>query len=417
MRTQPAASPTADDDLPKAIVHVAPRSLKRLRFWLFTAAAVPLLSGIGYAAYAYRDRVKTIFQPAPPTFNPVAETVSAAGPGVITVAPGSPFESKLEYDHVKKEMVAAPVLVVSGSIVAKLSPGSENAEGRWDFASSEIAAAYGDWIRARAEVTFHENQVGRVRNLVKARMEQLNSEVERWERLVKIGTEAERDLATARHQRAQADLQGQKDIFEAETAKNVAIRNRSLLERQLLQAGVDPQVVLKAKEGLVLIVAEVPEAKISLVHEGQACTAKFYSFPDWTLQGRVGRIGPSVSKDRRTLRVTFELEDVPVRLLPGMYAEIGLGTGEREFYTVPTEAVLHVGKKDYVLVQTEKGRFESREVVVGEPKPATGGLPAPERESRIAILSGLQSGERIVSSGAILLKPAVVKSLNGAASQ
>jgi hypothetical protein len=400
-------------ELPKSIISAVPQRVKQRHYWLLAALVIPLLSGITYASYVYRDRVKTFFQPAPPTANPTTEPVSVAGPGQVRVTPDSIFESKLEFDQVAKESVSAPLLVVSGSIVARLTPGSDSAEGRWDFASPEIALTYGDWIRARADAAFNESQVERVKNLVKARIDQLTEDVIRWESLVKIGTEAQRDLATAKHQKAQAELQGSTDIFKAETDRNTAIRNRELLERQLLQAGIDPAVVLKGKDGLILVVVDVPEAKVSLVHEGQPCTAKFYSYPDTLISGRVGRIGPNVTKDRRTLRVTFELEKVSVRLLPGMYAEIGLGTGERDLYTVPAESVLHIGKKDYVLIHKDKGSFEAREVVVGEPSP--GGANS-NKDSRIVVLSGLKQGERIVSGGAILLKPAVVKSLSGSTS-
>src|SRR5207248_58417 len=133
-----------------------------------------------------------------------------------------------------------------------------------------------------------------------------------------LGAEAKKDLAAAEYDVEQAKLQGAKDIHDAEKVINDAVRNRGLLERQLLQAGVDPTVVAQGKDNLVLVVADVPEAKVAQVRAGQACEARFFSYQDIAYQGRVGRLGPSVSKEKRTLRVTFELHDTDGKLLPGM---------------------------------------------------------------------------------------------------
>src|SRR5262249_15294152 len=155
------------------------------------------------------------------------------------------------------------------------------------------------------------------------------------------------------------------------------------------------------------VTAEVPESQIARVRVGQPCEARFYSFPDMVLRGRVSRISPTVSKDRRTLRVTFVLDKDVERLLPGMYADVGLGAEERHETTVPAEAVLHAGNYDYVLVDKDDGRLEVRKVLVEEPVMTNG--PLKQDDGRIIVKNGVLPGERVVASGAILLKPVVVK--------
>src|SRR5262249_16922586 len=220
----------------------------------------------------------------------------------------------------------------------------------------------------------------------------------------------------------QAEVQGDKDIHEAQTAVDNAIRSRGLLERQLWQAGLDPEVMRKANDGLVLVVADVPEARIDLLNElidrndmskNKPCRARFFSYEDQPFESRVGRIGPSLAKDKRTLRVTFELYDPTGRLLPGMFAEIGLGTQQRQVWTVPAAAILHVGDQDFLLKEIAPGTYRPPRVIVAEPLPSSEFAAAPSNP--IAVRSGVQEGERYVAAGAILLKPTLAKSLNGRA--
>ena len=59
---------------------------------------------------------------------------------------------------------------------------------------------------------------------------------------------------------------------------------------------------------------------------------------------------PSVTPDRRTLRVLIDLNDPKEVLRPGMFAEVGLGTNERNAVLVPAEALLHIAHRDYIVI-------------------------------------------------------------------
>ena len=78
----------------------------------------------------------------------------------------------------------------------------------------------------------------------------------------------------------------------------------------------------------------------------------------------------------------------------GMQANVRLDAGEQiTAMMIPKEAVLeHEGKKIvYVLLSGEE--FERREVTVGD-----------ELGNKVAVLSGLNKGERVVTQGAYQLK-------------
>jgi nucleoside-diphosphate-sugar epimerase len=134
----------------------------------------------------------------------------------------------------------------------------------------------------------------------------LKEELDRKEKGIGMAAVSDRDFSIAKSEYVKAVFQGQKDINDADSAFKKAERNRGLLERQLFQAGVDPEVVRKATEGLVLIVADVPEAKLGYARTGMACTARFFGFPDEVFPGRSANVraglivGPHDPTDRFT---------------------------------------------------------------------------------------------------------------------
>jgi len=145
----------------------------------------------------------------------------------------------------------------------------------------------------------------------------------------------------------------------------------------------------------------VPESKVGLVREGQACSARFYALADQQFTGRVRSVSPTLSNERRTLRVFFEIEDPRGQLRPGLFAEVGLGTEPREGLLVPATGVLHIGRGEYVLVRDAPDRWRVTPVDVGENAGAD-----------VEILAGVTAGQTVMGSGAILLKPIVVKALH-----
>lgn len=330
------------------------------------------------------------------------KVVQLIEPGLIEVKPGSLLEKKFDISTAQKKRISTPLLVVTGAVVAHLPIGSTPKEDRWQFNSIELSGVYADWLRAQAEKEFNAKRLVKIRELTATQFNSQKLVVERLRKLVATGTEAIRDLTAAEANLLEVQLEGQKDVYEAETALTVATRNRAALERKLLQEGVDPLLLQSSNPGVSLIMADVPELKIGLVSTGQSCVARFYGIPNQAFFGKVRSLAPTLSAERRTLRVFFELNDQANRFKPGMYAEIGLGTDPREAIMVPVDGVLHSGDADYVLIGAGPGLWRIIQVEVGE-----------SIDDRIEILKGLQGGERIIGNGAILLKPMLVQSLQG----
>jgi len=192
-------------------------------------------------------------------------------------------------------------------------------------------------------------------------------------------------------------------VHEAETAVRLAKRAEATAARQLQQAGLEPDLLKSATTDIDIVMADVPEGVATRVKVDQGCRARFFGLPAESFTGKVNRIAPVITKERRTLRVLFTIEDPKDQLRPGMFAEIGLGTDPRDALLIPTDGVIHIGSADYVMVAADQpDHFRVTAIQVGEP---LGG--------EVEAISGLKRGDRLVGRGAILLKPAAIKSLEG----
>ena len=340
-------------------------------------------------------------KPEPRDLSTTTEIARLAGPRLVSVAPGSAFEKKLALSPVKADRVSYPLVTVTASVVAHFVPGKASPPDRWQFQSPDLSNAYADWRRAQNEAEFAGKRLDKTRELGAAQVARFTEAYERLARLVDTGTETKRDLAASHADVVQAQIQTQKDVFEAESALNLALRNKAAAERILNQAGVDP-LALEANEEVAIVVADVPEARLDVVHQGEHCEARFYGMPERVFRGRVTRVAPVLSPERRTLRVLFELPDAGHELKPGMFADVGLGTDTRDALLVPAEAVLHYGRADYVFVRREPGPWRVQEVDLGE---AHGG--------DVEVRRGVAAGEQVIGAGAILLKPFLVRSIEG----
>lgn len=358
--------------------------------WLIAAALI--------GAAVWQFRASPVVEPQPRLVQ--SDEVRLAGPGLIEVRPGGLLEKKLDLTIVRKERITTPLLTVTGAVMARLRDGPGPVEDRWQFSSVELSAIYADWQKSRTEMEFDAKRLIKTRELTAAQLNSQRRVVERLRKLVATGTEAARDLSSAEASLLQLQLEGQEAVFEAESALSQATHSHADFERHLLQSGVDPALLENVQTGASLVMADVPEVRIGLVAVGQACEARFYGLPDRLFRGVVRSLSPVLSPERRTLRVFFELDDPESRLKPGMYAEIGLGTDPRQAVLAPGDGILHIADADYVLIEAGAGIWSVTKIVAGEPA-----------GERIEVLEGLKGGERLISNGAILLKPLVVKAL------
>jgi Cu(I)/Ag(I) efflux system membrane fusion protein len=168
-----------------------------------------------------------------------------------------------------------------------------------------------------------------------------------------------------------------------------------VIEKNVVEgASVEPGTKLYriASFDRVWIDAALPEADLPLVAVGQRARVSLPAFPGETLDGAIAYVYPTLDADTRTGRVRVELANPGRRLLPDMYANVELSIDRGERLLVPVSAVLYAGPRRIVFVDRGEGRLVPREIQIG----AGNG-------SVYEVLSGLEAGDAVVSSGNFLV--------------
>jgi RND family efflux transporter MFP subunit len=142
----------------------------------------------------------------------------------------------------------------------------------------------------------------------------------------------------------------------------------------------------------VWALADVYEYEIPLVRVGQKAVATLSYLPGREWGGRITFISPVVDEKTRTVKVRVELDNRDMTLKPDMFAEVRIEQAGGEVIAVPTDAVLSTGSRMIVFIPREGGRFEPREVKLGN-----------RVDGWYQVLSGLAEGEPVVTQANFLI--------------
>ncbi|ADE14801.1 efflux transporter, RND family, MFP subunit [Nitrosococcus halophilus Nc 4] len=142
----------------------------------------------------------------------------------------------------------------------------------------------------------------------------------------------------------------------------------------------------------VWVEAEVYEAELPLVGEGMKAEIHLPYLPDQRFQGVVDYVYPYLEGQSRTGRIRITLANPNGVLKPDMYAEVKLKAELGQRLTVPEEAVIIAGETRVVFEDLGGGRLAPRLVQTGQ-----------QANGLMEILSGLESGDRVVTSGNFLI--------------
>ena len=265
--------------------------------------------------------------------------------------------------------------------------------------------AFTDWQKATADIAFAETQLTAIKQLADTKVDAQQKLVARMKKLVAAGTDTEKDLAAAQADLIQAQIQGRKDVHEAETAVRLAKRTEAALARQLQQGGLDPDLLRSTTWDVDIVMADVPEGLMSQVKIGQACEARFLGFPSSCSPARCGQsppccprsVAPCGSCSPSAIRTTCF---APACLPTSAWAPM-----PDSALLAPAEAIVHVGRADYVLVREGSDDWRVTDVQVGE-----------LHKTSVEVLGGLHAGDKIAGQGVILLKPCIIEALQTPAS-
>lgn len=175
-----------------------------------------------------------------------------------------------------------------------------------------------------------------------------------------------------------------------------APRDGIVLERNAVEGmRAQPGDVLfrVADTSVVWALIDVAERDLGSIALGQTVTVKARGLNGRDFSGKIDMIYPQLNKDTRTARVRVELANADAALLPDMYVDAAIDTGSASpVLAVSDSAVLDSGSRQAVFIDRGEGRFEPRDVKLGN---RGGGY--------VEIREGVDEGEPVVVSANFLI--------------
>jgi membrane fusion protein, heavy metal efflux system len=184
-----------------------------------------------------------------------------------------------------------------------------------------------------------------------------------------------------------------RDLNQAETDAANARASMGEMEGRLRAFGFNPVELESVKTQTAWLMSDVPETELHNVQKGEDVEIVFSSFPDKKLIGRAAAIGDIVDPATRTVKVRVTLQNPSGRFLPGMFARVDFSYPQRGVVLLPLSAIVTVDANDYAFVQTAEGEFSRRKLTISN-----------ANKLSAVVLNGISEGEKVVTSGTMLLK-------------
>jgi Cu(I)/Ag(I) efflux system membrane fusion protein len=175
-----------------------------------------------------------------------------------------------------------------------------------------------------------------------------------------------------------------------------APRDGVVLERNVvdgMKTAAGDSLFRLADLSTIWVIADVPESDLAAIRIGAPATIRLRGRPGTVFEGKVSLIYPQVAEATRTTKIRIELANREGVLLPNMYADVEIGSGDAApALAVPDSAVIDTGTRRIVILDRGEGRFEPREVKLGQ-----------RGDGVVAISEGVVEGDRVVVSANFLI--------------
>jgi len=166
--------------------------------------------------------------------------------------------------------------------------------------------------------------------------------------------------------------------------------DKKVVEGQSIQAGAELYTIADLSD--VWVEAQLREEDAGRIGIGAPATLQFTSYPGQPFTGRVTYIDPMLGEQSRTVKARVTVPNSDGRIKPGMYATVILSSSTQAALTVPRSAVVQTGERALAFVDLGNGRLAAQTVRLGR----AGG-------DYVEVLSGLASGQRVVTSAQFLI--------------
>ncbi len=366
--------------------------------WPLLLAFLPAVYGCSQTSQAEEA------PPAPP--NTVFASQAQLDKMKITIAPLDLEDvddvvvttGKVAFDDQKVEHVFSPVTGKAVKVPAQLGSHVKKGDALVQIESPDIGVATSDLGKANADLiaAMHEyqrqNELSETHATSQKEVEvaadnyrKAKAEVERAEQKARLFRQGD---VTGQTYTLRSDLEG--EVFMKAVAPGMEIAGQ-------YSGGNSAELFTIGRTDRVWVLADVFELDVSRVKLGAKVTVNVVSWPGRSFQGQVDWIASSLDPSTHATKVRCTFDNPDGALKPEMFASVRISVDARKALALPRSAVLRLGEQNVVFVDRGatggKERFERLPVTVDEA----------EGSEWLTVTHGLDRGDRVVTSGAILL--------------
>lgn len=301
-----------------------------------------------------------------------------------------PLNGRIAYDDNRTARVFSPIAGRVVKILVEIGKEIKAGEGVLVLDAPDYAQAIADSSKADADLLRKQEVYERAKLLYKAKgLARKDLEL----------AEADWQQAQAESSRAKARLNDLNN-HSGGAAGQYILRSPidGVVSERQVSAGsevrpdaANPLFVITDPSHLWVMV-DLPEQQLEKVNVGQAVLVRVDAYPNESFLGKVAVIGGALDAVTRRIQVRCELENLKLKLKPEMFARVApIADIHSSLPRIPNTALFTQGLYSYVFVELSPGVLQRRRVTLG----------MQGRESYVK--EGLNAGERVVTSGALLL--------------
>lgn len=308
---------------------------------------------------------------------------------------------RVAFDEGRVAHVFSPVSGRITSVTGHLGDRVRAGDSLAVIESPDLAAAWADLLKARADALAAAHENVRQRNLFEH------------------GAGSERDFEAARDNAAKAEAElerselrlkllhgtpegGATQEFHLRAPVAGEIVNRSAtpgleVQGMLASANVVQELFTVGELDPIWIWGDVYERDLGRVRAGQKAAITSVAYPGLVIEGSVDYVGQALDPQSHTARIRCVVRNPERRLKPEMFVTLSVELERRDALAVPRAAVIKAGDRQTVFVEdgrTSDGRTRFRQRTV-ELEDADDGW--------VGVAGGVKAGDRVVVSGSILL--------------
>jgi cobalt-zinc-cadmium efflux system membrane fusion protein len=301
------------------------------------------------------------------------------------------LNARLAYDDNHTARVFSPIAGRVLSISTEMGKQVQAGDPLLVLDSPDFAQAVADSAKAEADLVRKKNDYERAKQLL---------EINGIARKDVEAAEADLHQAEAEVRRARAHMRNlssnaltpQGEFILRAPIGGIVSERQVNAGSEVRPDATNPLFVITNARRLWLMV-DLPERQLGKLAVGQPVSVEVDAYPDETFSGKVSVIGEALDPVTRRIQVRCEVDNSQQKLKPEMFARVTpVAGGGSDLPRIPNSALVTQGLYSYLFVEQSPGVLQRRRVMLGT------------QDSEYSyVKEGLRAGERVVTSGALLL--------------